>query len=215
MASPTEVLEGTFSLFAMVHTMRFDGPDGLQETRPWDGSPTARGPFSYASKPCSGQAPVNNVSTDLPALGGTVAGSRAPISTRTHPMTFEVAEDAEDPGTTRLTGSIVLTVCHLGPGPTDEAEPVRDPDRPRISVDWSAQVDVRTDELVTWCGSFALGGGTGPYALLGGEGDIAGYFFSFDAGGRRSLGVFPDGQYAMIGRYRIPRHGSAAGTMRG
>jgi hypothetical protein len=209
MGGDGDVIEGAFSLFAMVHTMTFDGPDGPQETRPWDGSPDAAGPFTYASKPCSGNAPVNNVSSDLPALGGTIAGSRVPVSTRTQPMTFQVSERH---GATCLTGSVALTVCHLGPGSTDEADPVRDPDRDRITFDWSAQVDVRSEELLTWSGTFSLTGGTGAYAQLGGEGDIAGYFFCFDPGGRRALGVFRDGQYAMIGRYRVPRASAPAVT---
>ena len=199
-----EVIEGVFSVFAMAHTMTFDGPDGLQETRPWDGSPDAPGTFTYASMPCSGKAPVNNVSTDLPALGGAVPGARVPVSTRTHPMSFEVTESE---GATCLTGSIALTVCHLGPGPTDEADPVPDVDRDRIRVEWTARIDVRTDELVTWRGTFSLVGGTGTYSQLGGEGDIAGYFFCFDPGGCAALGALHDCQYSMIGRYRVPAAG--------
>lgn len=192
--------EGAFSLFAMAHTMAFDGPAGREETVPWDGS-AVDGPFSYASKPCSGEAPVNNVSTDLPALGGAVADSRVPVSTRTHPLRFHVADDG---GTLRLRGSILLTVCQLGPGPTREPDPVADGDKPRIAVEWDAVVDRRAAELVTWRGAFTIAGGTGPYEDLRGEGDIAGYFFCFDPAGCVSLETFRDCQYAMIGRYRVP-----------
>lgn len=191
--------EGAFSLFAMAHTMAFDGSRGREETIPWDGS-VVGGPFSYASKPCTGEAPVNNVSTDLPALGGGVPGSRVPVSTRTHPLRFHVADDG---GTIRLRGSLVLAVCQLGPGSTTEPDPVADGDKPRITVDWDAAVDRRTAELVTWRGTFTILGGTGPYEALAGEGDIAGYFFCSDPTGCVSLETFQDCQYAMIGRYRI------------
>lgn len=192
--------EGAFSLFAMAHTMAFDGPAGREETVPWDGSAVG-GPFSYASKPCSGEAPVNNVSTDLPALGGVVAGSRVPVSTRTHPLRFHAADDG---GILRLRGSVLLTVCQLGPGPTTAPDPVADGDKPRISVDWDAAVDRRAAELVTWRGAFAIVGGTGRYEGLRGEGDIAGYFFCSDPAGCVALGTLRDCQYAMIGSYRIP-----------
>lgn len=35
-------------------------------------------------------------------------------------------------------------------------------------------------------------------------GDIAGYFFGSDQGGRVPVGTFRDRQYAMIGCYRVP-----------
>lgn len=197
--------EGAFSLFAMAHTMAFDGPAGWEETVPWDGSAVG-GPFSYASKPCSGEAPVNNVSTDLPALGGAVPSSRVPVSTRTHPLRFHVAD--ED-GSLRLRGSILLTVCQLGPGPNTEPDPVAEGDKLRIAVDWDAAVDRRAAELVTWRGTFTIAGGTGRYEALRGEGDIAGYFFCSDPAGCVSLGTFRDCQYAMIGRYRVPGEGIA------
>ena len=196
-----DVLEDAFSLFAMVHTRPYETPDGLRDTRPWDGSPDAAGVFSYASMPCNGQAPVNNVSTDLPALGGAVPGSRVPVSTRTHPMSFEVGRDGE---AVRLRGGIVLTVCHLGPGPTEEGDPVGDLERPRIALEWSATVGARTSGLVTWHGRFTLTGGTGPYAELAGEGDVAGYFFTFERNREAGDDALRDGQYAMVGRYRIP-----------
>lgn len=82
--------EGTFCLFAMVHTLRFDAPDGPPDTVPWDGRAPG-GPFSSASKPCSAEAPVNNVSSDLPVLGGVLEHGRVPSSTRTHPLRFEVS----------------------------------------------------------------------------------------------------------------------------
>lgn len=200
------VLEDAFSLFAMVHTRTYDTPDGERETRPWDGSPDAAGVFTYASMPCHGQAPVNNVSTDLPALGGSLAGSAVPVSTRTHPMSFEVVQDGD---AVRLQGTIVLTVCHLGPGPTDEADPAPDPERPRITLDWSATVGTRTDDLVVWHGRFTLTGGTGPYAGLAGEGEAAGYFFSFGGNRRPGERVLRDGQYALVGRYRVPADAAA------
>ena len=197
-----DVLEDAFALFAMVHTRSYDTPDGPRDTRPWDGAPDAAGVFTYASMPCSGQAPVNNVSSDLPALGGALPGSTVPVSTRTHPLSFEVGRDG---GGVRLRGGIVLTVCHLGPGPTEEADPTPDLERPRITLDWEAAVGTRTDELVTWHGRFTLTGGTGPYADLAGEGDVAGYFFTFDRNRRPGDPALRDAQYALVGRYRVPR----------
>lgn len=192
--------QGVFSLFAMVHTMAFEGPAGREEAAPWDGAAVG-GPFCYASMPCTGEAPVNNVSTDLPALGGTIPGSRVPVSTRTHPLRFEVAAAG---GALHLRGSVVLIVCHLRPGATAGDDPTGDGDRPRIEFGWEATVDRRTPELVTWQGSFDIAGGTGRYEALRGEGDIAGYFFCSDPAGCAPLGEYRDCQYAMIGRYRIP-----------
>lgn len=198
------MLEGVFSLFAMVHTMSFEGAAGWEETVPWGGDTRGGGPFSYASMPCTGEAPVNNVSSDLPALGGAVPGSRVPVSMRTHPLRFDVAEEG---GTVRLRGSITLVVCQLQPGPTAKPDPVADGDKPRIEVWWEAAVDRRARALVSWRGTFGLAGGTGRYEPLGGEGEVAGYFFSSEPDGE----VFRDGQYAMIGRFRIPEDAAAAG----
>lgn len=196
------VLEDAFSLFAMVHTRSYETAGGPRDTRPWDGSPDATGLFTYASMPCSGQAPVNNMSSDLPTLGGSLPGSRVPASTRTHPMSFEVRRDG---GNVRLHGGIVLTVCHLGPGPTAEDDGTPDLERPRITVDWSATVGTRTAALVTWHGGFTLTGGTGPYRRLAGEGDIAGYLFTFDRNRRADdETLLRDAQFALVGRYRIP-----------
>lgn len=193
--------QGVFSLFGMVHTMAFGGPAGRQEPAPWDGA-SVGGPFCYASMPCTGEAPVNNVSTDLPALGGTIPGSRVPVSTRTHPLQFEVTETG---GGLHLRGSILLTVCHLGPGATAAGDdPAGDTDTPRIEFGWQATVDRRTPELVTWRGSFDIAGGTRSYEALRGGGDIAGYFFCSAPAGCAPLGEYRDCQYAMIGRYRIP-----------
>lgn len=196
LVSDGEMVEGAFSLFAMVHTMTLEGPEGAVETHPWDG--VAAGGFSYASMPCSGDAPVNNVATDLPALGGTMSGSRVPVSVRSHPLRMEV--DASG----GLRGSIALTVCRLGPGPTADPDPVADLAKPRIKVGFEGAVDRRDATFVPWSGTFTLRGGTGRYAQLGGEGHIAGYFFSKDAQEGAARGALLDGQYAMIGRYRIP-----------
>lgn len=196
-----DVSEGVFSLFAMAHTMTFAGPAGAAETVPWDGLATG-GPYSYAAMPCTGDAPVNNVSSDLPALGGEVTGARAPASTRTHPMRFDVAQDG---ATFVLDGSLTLTVCHLRPGPTRDPDPVPDHVKPRIAVAWQGRVDRRTPELVSFRGRFAIVGGAGGYERLRGEGDIAGYFFCFDPHGCAALGAFRDCQYALIGSFRVPR----------
>lgn len=194
-------LEGVFTLFAMVHTLGFEGAHGPEEAVPWDGSPAAAGPYTYASRPCSGHAPVNNLSTDLPALGGAVPSGRVPVSTRTHPLRFTVREDEAG---LHLEGSITLTVCQLQSGSTPDPDPVADVDKPRIDVTWTATVDARSPELVSWSGTFSLVGGTGIYAQLRGDGHIAGYFFCFDPEGCASVGALSDSQYAMIGRYRLP-----------
>lgn len=191
-----DVVEGVFSLFAMVHTMRLEGPEGPVETHPWDG--VAAGGFSYASMPCNGDAPVNNVATDLPALGGAVLGVRVPVSVRSHPLRVEV--DASG----GLEGSVALTVCRLGAGPTADPDPVADHAKPRIEVVFEGAVDRRDATFVPWSGTFTLRGGTGRYEQLRGEGQIAGYFFSKDAQEGAARGALLDGQYAMIGRYRIP-----------
>lgn len=201
------VLEGDFSVFAMVHTMDFGGPDGRVDPAPWDGSRGARGPFTYASKPCNGDAPVNNVATDLPALGGAVPGSRVPASVRSHPLRFEVTQAGD---VTALRGTISLTVCQLRSGSTGDDDPVPDHAKPHIEIGWSGQVSRLGPELVTWRGSFTILGGTGRYARLRGDGDIAGYFFCFDPQGCAPHGVLQDGQYAMIGRYRIPEAAATA-----
>lgn len=195
-------VSGVFSLFGMVHTMPFTDADGeQQEAVPWDGSATAGDRFIYASKPCSGNAPVNNLATDLPALGGAVPGSRVPVSVRSHPFRFRATESG---GVVRLAGVIALTVCQLRPGSTADSDPVPDSAKARIDVEWDADVDRRSVELVTWRGTFSVRGGTGRYAQLRGEGDIAGYFFCFDPDGCAARGALLDAQYTMIGRYRIP-----------
>jgi hypothetical protein len=194
------LVQGVFSLFAMVHTMAWTAADGEHQSVPWDGS-SHGGPFTYASKPCTGQAPVNNIATDLPALGGAVPGSRVPASTRSHPLRFEVVPGGDGPA---LRGTIALTVCQLQRGPTDEPDPVPDHTKPRIEVAWQAEVDRTGSEFASWRGTFALVGGTGRYADLRGEGDIAGYFFCFDSEAGAERGALLDGQYAMIGRYRVP-----------
>lgn len=187
--------EGTFCLFAMVHTLGFVAPDGTRDTVPWDGR-TPGGPFSYASKPCSAEAPVNNVSSDLPVLGGVLEHGRVPASTRTHPLRFAVSRAS---GATVLRGTISLVVCQLGPGSTTEA--VADVDRPRIEVTWRAPAQRCGARLVTFQGTFAVMGGTGPYRSLQGAGDIGGYFYTADP--EAPAGVLLDAQYGLLGRYRL------------
>lgn len=195
------MLEGVFSLFAMAHTLTFAGPSGPQETVPWDGSARPGGSFTDASRSCSDDAPVNNVSTDLPTLGGAVDGGRAPVSTRTHPMRFDIVEDRD---VTRLRGGITLVVCHLASGSTSVPDPTPDHRKPRIEVRWSAQVGARTGEQVSWQGTFEIVGGTATYAALRGEGDIGGCFSCSEARDDAARADLHDCQYAMIGRYRIP-----------
>lgn len=44
--------------------------------------------FAYRSIPCSGNAPVNNISSNLTSYNGRVRDSRVPSSTRLHPFRF-------------------------------------------------------------------------------------------------------------------------------
>lgn len=191
--------EGGFCLCAMVHTLAYPADDGPRQTVPWDGS-SGGGPFSYASRPCAADAPVNDRSSDLPALGG-LLGGRVPASTRTHPLQFEVSGPRSAPA---LRGTLTLVVCRLGPGPTDDG--VEDADRPRVEVTWRGHAERCGASLVTFRGTFAIVGGTGPYRRLRGDGDLGGYLYSSE---EALAGALEDGQYALVGRYRIPA-GSAS-----
>ncbi|MDP9069493.1 MAG: hypothetical protein M3N53_14285 [Actinomycetota bacterium] len=194
---------GTFSLLAMVHTTEYNN-EGLESEQPipWDGTRRPGGPFVYASIPCNGNAPLNNISTDLTTYNTRLPGSRSPASTRNHPLKFHVVKNRD--GKLRLRGRVVLTVCQLKPGVTPTPDPVPDAEKEKVYFRWNAKFKRTSPEEVRWIGKFRLTGGTGTYQDLTGEGDIAGYFFCFAAEGCATLGEFRDAQYTMSGTYHDP-----------
>jgi len=124
--------EGTFGLAAMVHTPNW--PNNI-DVMPWDGS--SGGEFVYRAIPCSGNAPMNNISSNLPTYNSLIPGSRSPASTRSHPFKFTVRDG-------KLSGTINLTVCKLGSGPTKDE--IADGNRDRIFVNFQADATKRTGE---------------------------------------------------------------------
>jgi hypothetical protein len=195
-------VRGAFSMVSMAHTKEYAGAGvGEQQPNPWDGG-QGEGPYRYAAIPCTGNAPVNNISGDLPTFNGLVTGSRVPVSTRAHPLEFEVTEG--DDGELQLEGTLELTVCQLRPGVTPDPDPVPDAEKDRIRIEWTAQAVEATEETAVWQGTLELVGGTGPYEELRGEGTIAGYFFCFAPEGCAELGEFRDVQFTMAGSYTVP-----------
>ncbi|SNR81839.1 hypothetical protein [Blastococcus mobilis] len=196
-------IRGSFSVVAMAHTTPYAGAElEEQQPTPWDGGAGGEGPYRYAAIPCNEDAPVNNISGDLPTFNALVPGSRVPASTRSHPLEFTVTEG--DDGAMQLEGTLELTVCQLRPGVTPDPDPVPDPEKDRIRVEWTAQAVEAAEETVVWQGSLEIVGGTGPYEELRGEGTIAGYFFCFAPEGCAELGEFRDVQFTMSGSYTVP-----------
>ncbi|MBA2359907.1 MAG: hypothetical protein H0V79_03040 [Actinobacteria bacterium] len=213
-------VSGNFSLIMMVHTLASIPEYNVAATKPWDGANQPGETFTYRSIPCTGNAPVNNISSDLPSYNTRVARSRAPSSLRAHPYEFNVVRRTIR---TRLkplrrnakprfriqrfwelSGRITLTVCKLGPGPTANPDPIPDPAKPKIFVSFRARYSRSTAEAVRWTGTFTLTGGTERYADLKGSGSIAGYFFCFAAEGCAAKGSYQDGQFVMHGTYTDP-----------
>ncbi len=202
-AKPTR---GPFSLVMMIHTNKGDAParfGPIPPTNPWNG--VARdGQFSYSSIPCTGNAPVNNIASDLPTYNGRVVGSRAPASMRAHPFRFRVKQLKSGKGSV-ISGRIDFTVCKLGGGPNTAPDPVADVSKPKIFVTFKAEYKPMTVEQMPWKGTFKIIGGTGRYADLTGSGEIAGYLMCFATGGCRMTGnQFNDGQFTMQGTYSDP-----------
>jgi hypothetical protein len=179
----------------MAHTADWPGRSAVA---PWDGQ--SDGDCVYRAIPCSGNAPVNNLSSNLPSYNSLIAGSRSPASTRSHPFRFTVTNG-------RLVGSIDLTVCQLAPGPCDDG--IDDAQRDRIYVRFEAQADVQTTASeVTFSGRFTLVGGSGRYEQLTGTGTIQGAFFCLqrpgEAGDPATSTMLRDVQYALVGTYADP-----------
>ena len=185
-------VEGTFGLAAMVHTP--DWPNNA-DVLPWDGK--SGGDFVYRAIPCSGNAPMNNISSNLPTYNALIPGSRSPASTRSHPFRFTVRDG-------KMNGSIQLTVCKLGPGPTKDD--IADASRPRITIQFQALANHRNGEETVFSGTFKLAGGSGRYEKLSGEGTIRGYFMCFDPKGcaEGNKGYFRDMQYVLEGKFSDP-----------
>jgi hypothetical protein len=194
-------IEGDFSLIMMVHTSESTSNFAAPETRPWNGTRTPNIRYTYRSIPCTGAAPVNNISSDLPSYGTRVKGSRAPSSLRAHPFRIRLRRAKE--GGWEMLGRMVLTVCKLGPGPTPASDPVPDADKPKIYVNFRARFKKHSEENLNWTGTFRLAGGTQRYRGIRGTGSIAGYFFCFNPEGCAKTGrKYRDGQLVMHGTYR-------------
>lgn len=191
MAETAEGAAGDFVLQAMTHTP--DWPNAT-DVEPWDGE--SAGTYVYRAIPCSGNAPMNNISSNLPTYSGRIEGARSPASTRTHPMRFTV-EDG------RMQGTIAFTVCKLGPGPTQDD--VEDSERDQIMIEFQAEAEKVTPEEMNFRGQFTIAGGTGEYSDLTGEGVISGYMFCFDPQGcAANENRFRDMQLVLEGTYSDP-----------
>lgn len=193
-------VRGTFSALMMIH--QTSNGNSLPGVNAWDGSYREGKGFIYRSIPCTGNAPVNNISSDLPSYGTRVPGSRAPSSMRAHPIGFQVRKIK---GRWEISGSMRFTVCQLAGGATPASDPVPDAEKPQIVVGFRAQFKRETDELVRWTGRFRIEGGTQRYADLTGSGQISGYFMCFAPQGCAATGgKYLDGQMALSGTYSDP-----------
>lgn len=198
-------VKGKFSLIMMVHTSS-GGFGNLPGVNPWSGNRRSRARHAYRSIPCTGNAPVNNISSDLPSYNNRVRGSRVPSSMRAHPFAFRLRRARA--GRRRMVGSINFTVCKLGGGPNANPDHVPDERKPRIRVRFHATPRRINAETLHFDGTFRLRGGTQRYRGLRGSGTIAGYLFCFNpAGCAATGGRYLDGQFAMQGNYadRTPR----------
>jgi hypothetical protein len=194
-------VRGEFSLILMVHTLASIPQFNVPATTPWNGRLLQGRTFSYRSIPCTGNAPVNNISSDLPSYNTRVQGSRAPSSLRGHPFQFRLVKVKKR---WELQGTMTVTVCKLNSGPTPNPDPIPDQAKPKIFVTFRAPFKRMTAESVQWAGTFRLTGGTQRYAGLRGSGRIAGYFFCFAAEGCTAEGALQDLQFVMHGTYSDP-----------
>jgi len=193
---------GNFSLLMMVHTSS-SSFGNLPGVNPWNGSRRSTERHVYRSIPCTGNAPVNNISSDLPTYGARVHGSRVPSSLRAHPYSFRIRQRRG--GVREMVGRITFTVCQLRSGPTPTTDPVADADKPKIYVSFRARFQRTSTESTSWAGTFRITGGTQRYEDLEGVGTMAGYHFCFNPAGCASFGgTLLDGQFAMQGTYRDP-----------
>jgi hypothetical protein len=202
-AAPVDEFDTPFNLIGMAHT----SPNTVRglpievETNPWDGE-TVGGPFSYASAPCSADAPINNVSTNLTSFNTRLEGSRSPASTRLHPVEFEVL--AFEDGQGEMRGTVDLTACQPRFGVTPPDDPTPDAERDRIRFEFTADFEQPTAEETTWQGEFRMTEGTGVYEGIQGSGQIGGYLMCLGPDRCAQQGAFRDAQVAMIGSYQAP-----------
>ena len=200
-AQGTRGVSGRFSLVMMSHTTSAGAQ--LPGVNPWNGSRQASNErFAYRSIPCSGPAPVNNLSTDLPSYNGRVAGSRLPNSARAHPISFRVVRVRG--GGSEIRGNITLTVCKLASGPTATPDPIPDAQKPKIRVFFRAGFARTSLQEVSFSGTFKLIGGSGRYRDLTGAGRIAGYITCFGEQGCGPDRTLLDTQYTLQGNFRDP-----------
>lgn len=199
--SGADGVNGKFSMVIMAHT---GGSPGAYEVTDAEAPQSGLEPgdeFTYRSIECSGAAPVNNISSDLPSYGARIQDSRVPVSMRAHPLSFEVLEVEDDE--VRVSGRMTATVCKLGPGPTPEDDPVADEDKPVIHFDFTGTADQVSDDSTTFDGEFEIAGGTGRYDGLSGSGEMTGYLFCFAPEGCED-GTFDDSQFVLKGDYSHP-----------
>lgn len=208
-AARSQAVAGEFNLVMMVH-QRSSTVGQLPGVRAWDGRARPGIRYAYRSIPCSGNAPVNNLASDLPSYNGRVSGSRLPASARAHPMAFRLRKRQ---GRWEMQGTIRFTVCKQGSGPTPTPDPVPDEAKPKIDVFFRARFKRFNAETVHYTGTFRLIGGTGRYRGLTGSGGISGYFACFGEPGCAASGnsAFQDGQMTLQGTYRDPTPQLAAG----
>ncbi len=198
---------GNFSLQAMMHQSTAQFPQ-LPGVRPWNGR-SRDSVFAYRSIPCSGNAPVNNISSNLPSYNGRVRDSRVPSSTRLHPFRFRARRVGRF---VLMTGRTTLTVCQQKSGPTPNPDPVSDASKPKIKIVFKARYRRENAEHLRFAGTFDIVGGTERYEDLTGSGTIAGYLFCFAPEGCTGTGGnFLDGQLSMQGTYADPTPQLAAG----
>ena len=193
-------VKGKFSLLMMAHTTNSTFGN-LPGVNPWDGRKRLGERFVYRSIPCNGNAPVNNISSDLPSYNGRVTGSRVPSSLRAHPMAFRLRKRD---GRWEMTGRLRFTVCKLGPGPTPLNDPVPDDQKPYFTVKFVATFRRVNAEVLRFSGPIRLRNGTGRYEDLTGVGQIAGYMFCFAPEGCSPQGRYFDVQMALHGSYSDP-----------
>ena len=198
--STTEGVQGRFQLIQMMHvaTAQFGQ---LARTQPWDGR--SLGSFGYSGIPCTGNAPVNNLGSNLPSYNGRVPGSRLPSSMRMQPVAFTVAR--RKGGGLEMRARATLVVCHLRPGPTANPDPVPDAEKPRIIITFRAPFKRETGESLTFAGRFRIVGGTQRYEDISGSGTVNGNLFCLGTETCAQRGnKFFDGQLTLQGTYRDP-----------
>lgn len=199
--SGSQGVRGSFSLQQMFHTSTSQFPT-LPGVRPWDGVSRSSTSFVYRGIPCTGQAPVNNIASNLPTYNGRVENSRSPSSTRFHPIRFQVRKTSRG---TEMLGEITMTVCQVRGGPTPNPDPVPDASKPKIRIAFRAMFKRSNAEEVRFGGTFRIRGGTQRYEDLTGTGTVAGYLFCFAPKGCGGTGgKFLDGQISLQGRYADP-----------